>query len=119
MPLGKVIASMERQGHAKIQTDLPLDTAVTMKVDKVQLTDALETLSVVTISRWRLLYFAAGDNATLKKGETSWFTGQRPDGWQMVSFPMGGMFSFTDSDEDEAPPDPRLDSWTPKTPGPA
>ncbi|MGA3171773.1 MAG: hypothetical protein ABSE62_12260 [Chthoniobacteraceae bacterium] len=119
MPLGKVIASMERQGHANIQTDLELDTPVTMNVVKVQLTDALETLSVVTNSRWRLLYFAAGDNATLKNGEKLWFSGERPDGWRTVSFPLGGMFSFTDSDEDDTPPDPRLDVWTPKNPGPA
>lgn len=118
-PLGKVIASMERQGHARIQTDMPGDTPVTMDVVKVHLNDALETLAVVTESRWRLLYFVAGDKATLKTAEDSWFNGgQRPDGWKMVSFPLGNVVSPAD-DEDAAPPDPRQDVYTPKTPAPA
>jgi hypothetical protein len=122
-PLGKVIASMERQGHAKIETDIPGDTPVTMDVVKVQLTDALETLSVTTDSRWRLLYFAAGDKSTLKSAELSWFDGQKPDGWKMVSFPMGGMggggFFASGDDDDPAPLDPRGDVWTPQTAAPA
>lgn len=117
-PLSKVLATMQRQGHAKIQTDLPLDTPVTMDVNKVQLTDALETLSVVTEARWRLLYFIAGDKATLNTGETAWFGGQHPDGWKMLSFQMGGgMFNF--GDPDAAPLDPRGDTWSPKTAAPA
>jgi hypothetical protein len=118
-PLGKVIASMERQGHAKVQTDLPLDTPVTMDCVKAPLTDALETLSVVTESRWRLLYFVAGDKTTLKNAEIAWFAGQRPDGWKMIAFPTGNMLALTDDAEDEVPPDPRLDVWTPKTASPA
>ncbi len=117
-PLGTVIASMERQGHAKIQTDMPGDTPVTMDVVKVPLTDALETLSVCTDSRWRLLYFVAGDKATLQSGESTWFGGQRPDGWKMVSFPMGNITQYLD-DSDSPPLDPRLDVYTPRTAAPA
>jgi hypothetical protein len=117
-PLGKVIASMERQGHANIQTDMPGDTPVTMDVVKVHLTDALETLSVSTESRWRLLYFVAGDKATLKTGESTWFSGQRPDGWKLVSFPMDNVLQYVD-DSDQPPLDPRLDVYTPRTPAPA
>jgi len=115
-PLGKVIASMQRQGHASIQTDIPGDTAVTMDCVKVPLTNALESLSVATDSRWRFLYFVAPDKADLKSAELSWFGGQRPDGWRMVSFPLGNMFSLGD---DTATPDPRTDIWTPKTAAPA
>jgi hypothetical protein len=118
-PLGKVIASMERQGHAKIETDIAADTPVTMDVVKAPVALALETLATDTESRWRLLYFVAGDRSTLKTGELSWFGGQRPDGWKMVSFPfpMGNMLMVTD---DDAPVlDPRGDVWTPKTAAPA
>ena len=118
-PLGKVIASMERQGHAKIQTDMPGDTPVTMDIVKFPLTDALETLSVVTESRWRLLFFVADTKATLKSAELSWFGGQRPAGWKMAAFPMGNMAAALGDDEDAPPPDPRGDVWTPTTAAPA
>jgi hypothetical protein len=117
-PLRKVLASMRWQGHADIQTDMPGDTPVTMDVVKVRLPDALETLSTVTDSRWRLLYFVAGDKATLKRGEATWFGGQRPDGWRMVSFPMGNIAQYLD-DSDTPPPDPRIDLYTPRTAAPA
>ena len=120
MPLGKVIASMERQGHVKIETDLSGDTPVTMDVVKVHINDALESLTANTDSRWRLLYFVAGDKATLKSGEDSWFGGQKPTDWKMVSFPLGNMVQLDPEDDaDTASPDPRGDTWTPKTPGPA
>lgn len=109
---------MERQGHAKIETDMPDSVPVTMDVVKVHIGDALEKLSVVTNSRWRLLYFVAGDKATLKAGETAWFSGQRPANWTMVSFPFGNAIQL---DDGEAAPvlDPRDDLWTPKTAAPA
>jgi hypothetical protein len=109
---------MERQGHATIQTDMSGDTPVMMDVVKVHLTDALETLSVSTDSRWRLLYFVAGDNAALKRGESAWFSGQLPDGWKMVSFPMGNLTQYL-ADSDTPPLDPRLDVYTPRTATPA
>jgi hypothetical protein len=116
-PLGKVVASIERQGHARIETDMPRDTPVTMDCVKVPLTDALETLSVTTESRWRLLYFVAGDKSAIKTAEVSWFGGQKPDGWKMLSFPMGNFLALTD---EEAPPlDPRGDLWNPRTAAPA
>jgi hypothetical protein len=116
-PIGLVIASMERQGHAKIQTDIPGDTLVTMDVVKVPLTQALEVLSANSDSRWRLLFFVAGDKTTLKTAETSWFGGQRPDGWKMLSFPMPNIFLA--DDVVAVPLDPRDDVWNPKTSGPA
>ena len=118
-PLSKVIASMQRQGHVKIQTDLSLDTPVTMNVDKVHINTALEVLSTVTDSRWRLLFFVAGDKGTLAAGESSWSTGQHLDGWKMYSFPMGNMVPLDDDAADPSPPDPRTDTWTPKTAAPA
>jgi len=118
MPLGKVIASIERQGHARIETDIDSSTPVTMDVVKVPLSYALEKLSVVASARWRLLYFAAGDKATLKTGEDAWFGGQHPTDWTMLSFPLGNMIQL-DDDEDAPVLDPRQDTYTPKAPAPA
>jgi hypothetical protein len=117
VPLGKVIASIQRQGHAHIATDMPLDTPVTMDVDKVPVTDALETLSINTDSRWHLVFLAAPDKSAIKTAELTWFGGQKPDDWTLLSFGFGGnMFS---GDESTAPPDPRGDLWNPKTAAPA
>lgn len=116
-PLGKVIASIQSQGHAKIETDLPSDTLVTMDCVKVPVADAIDTLSVVTESRWRLLYFVAGTRTALKTGELSWSGAQTPDGWKLLSFPMGNIASLAG---DDAPTlDPRADVWSPRTAAPA
>lgn len=117
MPLGKVIASMERQGHVRIETDMPGTIPVTMSVTKVPVAYALENLSVVTNSRWRLLYFAAGDKATLKAGESAWFGGNRPADWTMISFPFGNA-GIQISDDDPPIFDPRDDTYAPKAAAP-
>jgi hypothetical protein len=114
MPLGKVVASMERQGHVRIETDMPGTVAVTMDVDKVPVAYALEKLSVVTNSRWRLLYFVAGDKATLKTGENAWFAGNRPADWTMISFAFGGGGAGIQLTDDDPPVfDPRQDTYSP------
>jgi len=121
-PLGKVIASIERQGHAKIETDMKNDTPVIMDVVKVPVADALEHLSAATSSRWRLLYFVAGDKATLQSGETAWFSGQPPANWKMLSFPGGGGgISVTGLVDTDTPVvfDPRQDTYTPHAAAPA
>src|SRR5438552_3856579 len=64
-PLGKVIAQIERQGGVTLRTDLKSDTQVTMNVEKVPLTEALETLATVTDARWRLAYFMADDKTKI------------------------------------------------------
>jgi hypothetical protein len=116
--LGKVIASMARQGHAKIETDMPSSTPVSMDVDKVPLAFALEKLSIATSSRWRLLYFAAGDKATLQSGEDAWATGQQPADWTIVSIPFGN--NAIELEETDPPIlDPREDTYTPKAAAPA
>ncbi|HEX4083907.1 MAG TPA: hypothetical protein VHY22_03270 [Chthoniobacteraceae bacterium] len=118
MPLSRVIGSMARQGHARIETDLAGDTPVTVYFDKLPLPEALERVTAVTDSRWRLLFFAAPDKSAIRAAEVAWFGGQRPDGWQMMSFPMGGS-TVSLGDDDTAPLDPRGDLWTPRTAAPA
>jgi hypothetical protein len=125
MPLSKVIASMQRQGHVKIMTDMPGTIPVTMDVDKVTVAFALEKLTVVTDANWRLLYFAAADSATLKKGEDAWLTGNHPQDWRMIAIGGGGgggMFGgggVTLGPDDDAPVfDPRNDIFKPKAAAP-
>jgi hypothetical protein len=88
-----------------------------MSVTKVPVAFALENLSVVTNSRWRLLYFAAGDKATRKAGESAWFGGNRPADWTMISFPFGNA-GIQISDDDPPIFDPRDDTYAPKAAAP-
>src|SRR5258708_18199958 len=53
-PLSQVIRSIEKQGHVTIKTNIDLTKPIDMHVDQVTVAEALETLSVVTESRWRL-----------------------------------------------------------------
>jgi hypothetical protein len=116
--LGKVIASMERQGHAKIVTDMASSTTVDMDVNKVPLAFALEKLSVITNSRWRLLYFAAPDKGTVMTGEDGWASGKQPTDWTMISIPFGNQAIQLD-DTDPPVIDPRDDTYSPKAAAPA
>ena len=111
-PLGEVIRSIEKQGRARIATDRDLTLPVTMDVEKVVLAEALETLSTVTDSRWRLAYFVAGDRPSIDGALTGIVSGQRPEGWKtsFVPLPPIGI------DEPAVPLDPRRDRWETKTP---
>ena len=86
---------------------MPLDTPVTMDVDKVPLPDALETLATVTESRWRLLYFVAGDKAALQAAETAWSASGQTAGWLEDGFLPHGQYGLHPDDDDSPPPDPR------------
>lgn len=109
--IAEVIRSIERQGHVTIKTDLDPSTKVRMHVDEVPLAEALETLSTVTDSRWRLAYLFAPDAPTLQLAIGNFVSGQRPDGWRQIHYPlMGGGL------EETAQPDPRDDVWKVKTP---
>jgi hypothetical protein len=79
---------------------------VSMHVRKVPLTEALETLSVVTDSRWRLGYFFAADNETLKGAYEMIASGKRPEGWKNFDVPLFGSLG-----DEVIPMDPRRDRW--------
>lgn len=115
-PLTAVIASIQRQAHVTIKTDLPADTNVTMHVNKVPLTEALETLAAVTDARWRLAYFLAADSGAVRGAVADFSAGKLPDGWRQIYLPMPGMLV---AGEDAPMPDPRTDPWTVKPPAEA
>lgn len=105
--LSEVIRSIEKQGHVTIKTNMDPATKVTLKVDKVVLAEALESLSVVADARWRLTYFIAPDQAAISGALAAITTGKRPEGWKTHYVPMPPVGL-------EAPdvlPDPRKDLW--------
>ena len=111
-PLLKVIRAIEKQGRITIKTDLDLSTPVRMNVDKVVVSEALETLATVTDARWRLAFFVAGDKASISNAVASvTATGKRPEGWKTAFFPVPPIAELS-----EIPPDPRRAVWTVATP---
>ncbi len=106
-PLAQVIRAIEKQGHVTVRTDLDPATPVHMNVDKVAVTEALETLATTTDARWRLTFIVAGDKGAISTLVASLTSGQRPAGWKtafVAAPPLG--------DEPLIPPDPRRAVWT-------
>jgi len=107
-PLSKVIREIEKQGHVTLKTNMDGSTPVTMWVTNVTLADAMETLSAVTESRWRLAFFVAPDKTSIKGAITTITSGEKLEGWKSVYYPL--MMQKADGDE-EVPVDPRKDPW--------
>jgi hypothetical protein len=107
-PLSEIIRSIEKQGGITIRTNMDVAAPTTMHVDKVPLGEAMEVLSAVTDSRYRLAYVFAQDPAAVETGLAAWTSGLRPDGWKVIEVPLMGRGS---SGVDAAPLDPRRDVW--------
>lgn len=115
-PLRDVIRSIERQGHIKLVTNIDPDTKVTMYVTKVPLTDALETLSVTTDSRWSLLYILGPDSARVKEGITQVSAPELSTDWKRVFSPIPGFIIPQLANGDMPPLDPRGMHWRVESP---
>jgi hypothetical protein len=110
-PLAEIIRSIEKQGGVKVKTDLDLNAPVRMYVDKVKLAEALETLSTLTDSRWRLAYLVGPDKGAIAGALGTFTAGQRVEGWKALSVPVPGVV-----EEVHLLPDPRTDAWEVKAP---
>ncbi len=110
-PLSEVVRSIEHQGNIVLRTDLEPNTPVTMHVNRVPLSEALETLSTVTESRWRLTYMMAGSRSDISAALGTFTAGQKPDGWKTLFVPTPPMV-----DDGVTIPDPRRDTWEVKEP---
>jgi hypothetical protein len=124
-PLGQVIKSIERQGWVTIYTDMPLDTKVSMYVEKVPLAEAMETLTAnlggtdaegkrVPSAEWKLGFFAAPTSAAVKQEIRNFQAGSLGDDTKIYSYatPLQMLASGnSDADSDLPAADPRLQSW--------
>ncbi len=108
VPLRKVVASFESQGHIRLRTDLDPETPVTLDLDHAPIGLALETLSTVTESRWRLCYLVGPSRRDFLAMLDHWQAGHRDDGWRWISHPAPPLAD----DPDDGPADPRGDSVT-------
>jgi len=58
-PIGKVIASIARQGHVRVESSIDPSKLVSMDVDRVPVAEAVDTLAIRADAGWRLVYLAA------------------------------------------------------------
>ncbi len=90
-PVSKVIASIERQGHVSIVTNLPPEATVSIQMTRAQLLDVLETLAVRTGTDLR----AVSVGAPNKSQAAGLFAGLQseklPDNLEIAWFPSFGM----------------------------
>jgi len=101
-PVTKVIASIERQGHVRIGTNVPPETLVTIHMKKVHLMDALETLSVRVEGELRVVFAGAATKTQAAAALEELASGKRSDQWAVAWFPSMGMLAG------DTPPDPRF-----------
>lgn len=115
-PASKVVRSIEKQGGVTIRTNITDDTKIRMHLDKVPLTEALETFVVVAEARWRLTYVFGSGPAEIQNGINGMLAEERPAGWKRLSFRMPPMGMAMGEDETGPEPDPRTDLWQVKAP---
>ncbi len=107
-PLPTVIQSIAKQGGISLRTNLEADKTVTMHVDKVPLSYALEVLANVADARVELGYFLAPAKPPIDTLLTALAAGEKPEGWQRFHVPIpGGMMVGGD----EGTSDPRIERW--------
>ena len=108
-PVAKVLAAISRQGGIEIASNIPPETPVTIKVDRVPAVEALDIVAVRTDASWRLAYLGAKDNTAIDRALAAFRGDQKIDGW--TSHGAGG-FNFVQP-QSGAALDLRLVEWEP------
>lgn len=108
-PLPTVLKSIEKQGGIRIRTNLEADKTVTMHVEKVALSYALEVLANVSDARVELGYFIAPSKAPIDAFLTAMAAGDKTEGWKRFFIPTPGGAIMGGADEGTS--DPRIDRW--------
>ena len=86
-PLGKVIASIARQGRVRIESSLDPTAPVSLDVDNVTAIQAIDLLSSRTDASWRLVYLAAPGQGDLNAAVLALRGAGIIDGWTTDFYP--------------------------------
>ena len=86
-PLKKVIASIARQGHVRIQSSLDPANTISMDVDRVPVAVAIDILSIRADASWRLVYLAAKFRTAISVALMALGENGKVDGWTMHYYP--------------------------------
>ena len=87
VPLAKVMASISRQGHVRVESSLDPTQLVSMDVDKVSPAVAVDILALRTDSSWRLVYLAAPTKGEVSQGVITLSRSGKIDEWTTHYFP--------------------------------
>ena len=87
-PLGTVITSIAKQGHVRIETSLDLTKPVSLDVDRVPVSEAIDDLAVRADASWRLVYLAAPTKADLETALISLRGTGKVDDWTTYFYPQ-------------------------------
>lgn len=90
-PVGKVISSIARQAHVRVESALDPTRVVSMDVDKVPLAEALEVLTIRLDASWRAVLLAAPGTSELQSAILQLRASGKIDGWLASHYPDRGM----------------------------
>ena len=119
-PVGKVMASIARQGHIRVEGSLDPLKPVTLDVDRVTPTEALDFLAIRTDASWRVVYLAAPGKAELNAALTQLRASTTVENWTSSYYPApqwtgggaGGGLAMSNGEII----DPRSLEWKPEGP---
>jgi len=115
-PLGKVMASIARQGHVRVEGSLDPLKSVSLDLDRVTPAEALDMLAIRSDASWRVVYLVAPKKADLDAALIQLRASTNVENWTGAYYPLsryqeGGM-SVVSSEII----DPRSLEWKPEGP---
>ncbi len=115
-PLGKVMASIARQGHVRVEGSLDPLKPVSLDLDRVTPAEALDTLAIRSDASWRIVYLVAPRKADLDAAIIQLRASTNVENWTGAFYPgsryqEGGMSVVSGEIID-----PRSLEWKPEGP---
>ena len=110
-PISKVIASISRQGHVRVESSLDPMQLVSMDVDKVLPAEAVDTLAIRANASWRLVYLVAPTNKILESSLRTFRGAGRIQDWATLFDPSSPLYNPMNGTLD-----PGTLDWTPEGP---
>lgn len=88
-PLGRILASVARQGGVRVECSLDPERRVSIDVDRVPPFEAIDTLAIRTDAAWRIVYLVAPTKEAIRQSQGSLQEGGKMDGWNTCFYPLG------------------------------
>jgi hypothetical protein len=88
-PLGRILASVARQGGIRIECSLDPERRISIDVDRVPPFEAIDTLAIRTDATWRIVYLIAPTKEAIRRSQGSLLEGGKMEGWNTCFHPLG------------------------------